>query len=98
MRASRLYSIALSADSNTVGGTLNPVADISAHLLALARPFGATIPCGLMIKFADLLQVNRRLWQLELHIFQRASNNVGDGKIPEPLVVRPDDEPWRMFS
>src|SRR5215470_17105088 len=51
-----------------------------------------------MIKFANLLQVNRRLWQFELHIFHRVCNNLRDGKIPEPLVVRWDDEPWRMFG
>jgi hypothetical protein len=55
-----------------------------------------SVPDGLMVKLANFLQINCRLWQAEFHIFHRVRNDLGDRKIPEPLVVRRDDEPWGL--
>ena len=45
------------------------------------------VPEGLMIEPANLLQIDRRFWQLEFHVFHRSGNNLRDREVPEPLVV-----------
>ena len=56
------------------------------------------VPGCLMVKLANFLQIDCRLGQVEFHIFHRTRNDLGDRKIPEPLVVRGDDEPGRLFG
>src|SRR6266849_3249474 len=47
----------------------------------------------LVIFAANFRQIHGRLWQLHIHFFHRAGNDLRNGQIAEPLMVCRDDEP-----
>jgi len=66
--------------------------------LNLSLFFHLLISGSLMVKPANLVQIDRRLWQLELHVFHRVGNDLRDSEIPESFVVRRNNVPRRIFG
>src|SRR5919106_6490785 len=51
-----------------------------------------------MIFAPNLREVHGWLRKLHVHIFHLPNNDLRNSEIPEPIVVRRDNEPWSVFG
>ncbi|MGA7980028.1 MAG: hypothetical protein WCA32_07340 [Chromatiaceae bacterium] len=51
-----------------------------------------------MVLLLDLVDIQRRLRELHVEHLQGLGDDLGDGEVAEPLVVRGDDEPGSVLG
>ena len=57
----------------------------------------AYVSLGVLLDF-NRLRIERKLGITRIHLFQGAQDDLGQGDVARPLVVRGDNIPWRPFA